>query len=212
MIFYVNDLGNSGEARYKALNSSMSNYNRGYFVNFDSKITSVETVISELNDLIKMGLSGSKVELLSTLPDNRPTIDKEKIETGTIRLKYRKIVFEKAPGRVDVNEDAVIMIKEVDSIRSGESIVKIADLLAQSVVPYVIKRRSPTVLYDEIDSSTSTGGLVSILNNTQILAYAAKYVLSDLIEPVVQESPWEKLYAVGRDSIRVLVLNVRLNG
>ena len=160
--FFVNDVGSSGEARYKVL----SNYEPGFFVNFDHKTTSVDEVVKQLNSLIDNGLKGAKIELISDHPDHRPPIEKEKTEIGTTKLKFIKMCF---------NDD-----DEFVTTRKKEEIVKIADLQAEPVVMYVVKRRSPTMIYDDFNDA------YSIINSKDIMSLAAKYVFPELMVQDVQ--------------------------
>ena len=191
--FYVNDVGSSGEARYKVLNKRNS-----FFVNFDPKVTPVEDVISQLKDLVANGLKGAEIELLSDQADNRPVIDKVKPETGTIRLKYRNVIFDSKANVVNIHHDSnvTVKIKSVDTTNNSESIFKISDLQAEPIVMYVVKRRSPTSLYDDNGSS-------SIVSNQTLMSLAAAYIFPELIQPIID---LPKAY-IGRDSVRLLILN-----
>ena len=193
LTFYVNDAGGAGEARYKALNDR-----NGFFVSFDSKVSSVDVVTAELNELIKYGLKGAKISLISANPDNRPAIEKTKIETGTMRVKYRMIVLEKQESSFTVHDSAYLKLKEIDRTYGGDAVVKIADLQAEPTVLYVVKRRSPVALYDD-------SGVSSIISSNNMMALCAKYIFPELVKPVPVDA--SKNAFAGRDSIQVLVLN-----
>lgn len=189
--FYVNDVGSSGEARYKAM------HDNGFFVNFDPKVSSLETVLKELNELIANGMKGAVVKLISGEPDNRAVIDKVKIETGTMRAKYQHFIFENKAATVSLMHGSSVTIKKVDSVRSGEEILKIADLQAMPMVLYVVKYRSPTLLFDD-------AGQTSIIGDRSSMAYAAAYCFPELVKPFAGPKPTRY---VGRDSLFVMILN-----
>lgn len=191
--FYINDVGSSGESRYKALDDK-----NGFFVNFNPKISTVLEVIAELNILIEAGLKGAKIFLISDKPDNRPAIEKVKIETGTMRTRYRTIVFDDKESTVNVAEGAHIKIKCVDRLYEEESILKIADLQAEPIVPYVVKRRSRSLVYDDFASDQR-----SIINNHDLMQLAANYVIDNLVKVI----PSTARRNANRNFIRVLVLN-----
>ena len=193
MFFYVNDLGSAGEARFKLLPTNQPSF----FVNFDAKVTSVHTVIDELTEFVKNGLSGANIILLSTMPDLRPQIEREKIETGSVRLKYFDLLFQANPAKHTVRDTICVNAKIVDHRVESQSIVKLADLKAEPYVLYVLKRRSQSQFYD-LDNHPS------IINDRTLVGLAAHYKLVDT-KPFVAEGNSLKRYE-GRDSLRVLVL------
>lgn len=195
MIFYINDVGSSGEARYKAFGDTSS-----FFVNYDSKTCSLNDVKDQLNSLINLGLKGSEIRLMSTAPDLRPTIEKEKIETGKIRLKYCKVIFHKNDYKLSTNGGCV-NIKKVYNTLDDEAIIPLSELQAEDTVLYVIKRRSPKLLFDYINSHS-----YSIIKNNEQMALAAKYVFPDLLKIIDVPAAYEKHF-VGHQSLKVLVLN-----
>jgi hypothetical protein len=200
MTFFVNDCGSSGEGRYKCLVERLGH--TGYLINFDPKVTPVDTVVDQLKKLIESGLKGADIVMISEQPDHRPTIEKEKIEQGTMRVKSRTLVFESTDSSISVADNVTVKAKEIDYVLSDESIVKIADLQAEPFVLYVVKRRSPTALYDDVTSHSES----IVVDNKIATALAAKYVLSDLVVPYVSKNQMDKR-ANGRSSLRLLVLN-----
>jgi hypothetical protein len=192
--FYVNDVGTSGEARYKALREG------GFFVSFDPKVTDVTVVVQELNELIATGMKGAEVKLLSTLPDNREVIDKVKIEAGTMRAKYLNIIFDAKESLIEAGHGGHIKAKCVYIQRKGERILNIADLQAMSRVLFVVKRRSPTALYD-------SEGQDSIIKHQTTIALAAKYCFPELVQPLDAAGFAANIAYIGRDSLFVMILN-----
>ena len=200
MTFYVNDCGSAGEGRYKGLAERTTD--TAYFVNFDAKVSSVDVVVDQLTKMIETGgLKGAKIVLISAEPDYRPTIEKEKIEQGTMRVKSMTYVFESHDSSTSVADGVTVKAKEIDFTQKHESIVKIADLQAEPTVLYLVKRRSPTSLYDDVHSH----GESIFTDRKMILSLAAKYLLSDLIVPYVSKGN-DKRYD-GRDTLKVLILN-----
>ena len=194
MKFYVNDVGASGEARFRAMTSGLGSF----LVNFDPKISSPEVVISQLTELLGKSMKGAEIKRLSTEPDYRPPVDRVKLDPGTMKVKYKKIVLEQCATNNSVDgSNATYKLFDVE--RNGEAVIKVADLQAQAIVPYVIKRRSRTALFD-------TNNRPSIITKTDLMPLAMHYLLQDLVTPLVQEQPSEK-GAAGRDSLKVYVLN-----
>lgn len=198
--FFVNDVGNAGEARYRAFINRINN--QAFFVNFDARVSSVDVVTEELKELIKNGMSGAKIELVSSQPDYRPSIEKEKIEAGTMRVKLRNILFEKNDSDTQVADGNInVKVKDIARIAVAEEVLKIADLQAEPFVLYVVKRRSPTALYDDVNSHQD-----SIIENKQVISLAAKYLLSDAITEIPSDTKRPNAPATV-SGIRLLVLN-----
>ena len=197
--FYVNDCGSAGEGRYKCLAERTTD--AAYFINFDAKVTSVDVVVDQLTKLIESGLKGANIVLISAEPDYRPAVEKEKIEQGTMRVKSMTFVFENHDSSISVADNVRVKAKEVDFTQKTESIVKIADLQAEPTVLYLVKRRSPTSLYDDVNSHSES----IFTDRKTILSLAVKYLLTDMIVPYVSKGS-DKRYE-GRDTLKVLIVN-----
>lgn len=197
--FYVNDVGSSGEARFRELRFRTSS---SIFVNFDVKVTSVGDVLKELNELIGKGLKGAKVEFLSAVPDDRPVLDKIKRDPGEIRLKYKKIIVGEKTTSKDVGDGVKVDVHPVYARRvGGEYLAKIADLQAEEVVLYVIKRRSAVLLFDDSSSTES------IIKDDDTMTFALNFVIPDMIKPFVPDNAGEKTMYKDQPAINILVLN-----
>ena len=197
--FFVNDVGSAGEARYRAFADRISG--TAYFVTFDPKVSDVATVVSELEALIENGLKGATIEMVSAQPDYRAPIEREKIETGTMRVKYRDVIFTKRQMNTDVYDGVHVGVNDVEATVADEGIVKIADLQAQPIVLYVVKRRSPTQVFDDTQKHTE-----SVIKDEKLMVLGAKYIFPELLVPFESTHARNKSYAQ-QQSLRVYVLN-----
>jgi hypothetical protein len=195
--FYVNDVGSSGEARYREL---INNGDNGYFVYFNTKEVSVTQAMTELKALVETKLKGAQIVLLSTQPDLRPVIEKEKLESGSMKVRAFTAIFSKNQSKMKVLYNHTILVNEIQTTVRDDQVVKVADLQAQDQVIYVVKRRSPTQIFDSIEGTRE-----SIISNNQLLEMAAKYAISDLLVPF-EPVNLGKSYK-GQSSLTVYILN-----
>ena len=196
LTFYVNDTGSAGEGRYRAL-VERQGFTTSFFVNFDAKTHKVEDIITELDTLIQAGLKGATIKRLSAEPDHRAPIEKEKIESGSARLRTRTFVLASKETKHTVpSGNGTVKAREIYRTVAAEKIMKLADLQALPVVPYIIKQRSATKLYDEPNRET-------IIGDNIFTTLSIHYLLSDLIVEVPGKTPGDDPVS----TIQVLVLN-----
>jgi hypothetical protein len=117
-----------------------------------------------------------------------------------MRAKYMNIIFEAKESTLEVGHGGRVKAKEVDIQRKGERILNVADLQALPRVLFVVKRRSPTALYDG-------EGQDSIIKHHTTLALAAKYCFPELVQPLDAAGFAANSTYIGRDSLFVMILN-----
>ena len=169
-VFVVNDVGNSGEARFKLLDRQ-SNY---IFVNFNHKISSVATVCKELESIVDRFLSGSDIKMISALPDNRLPVVKEKPKQGTMKLVFLSCNIGKGTLTLrNLNGEQLLFATNAKintQYSKVEKIVNVSDLLAQKTVYYVVKRRSNKIFFEDVNSLSE-----SVMKQEGLIGLASHY-------------------------------------
>jgi hypothetical protein len=153
-VFVINDVGSSGESRFKLL--AQRTHENYFLAQFNMKVSSVAEVNAELVAFTNDYLRGAEIVLLSTLPDHRAPIQKVKAEAGTMKIRYR--VYKQAVGHLGfsvLNTNVQISTSREMSLVSAkykEDVFKVDDLLKMDQVLYVVKRRSMDNLYETVHS------------------------------------------------------------
>jgi hypothetical protein len=160
--FVINDVGNSGRDRFKALSTDKSTVatlglGQMIYVEFNSKVSKVEEVLIDLKKVIADRLTGSEIELLSKVPDLRPVIEKVKVDRESIKLKgvsYEVRSSTDLAVAADYISDLSINYRVNGLFKKNiEKIYSLSDLKAKTAVPYFIKRRSRTALFNDVGST-----------------------------------------------------------
>jgi len=151
LIFVINDVGSSGEGRFKSFISKQSK-NQYLFVRHNQKEITLERLKSEVKSFIDDGLTGAKIVMISELPDMRPVIEREKIMKGSIKLSYlsfdayptsktstviqfnRKVYIPNIDYETPVNKDKKVGIFDTEKLTG--------------TVLYVLKNRSKHEIFD----------------------------------------------------------------
>lgn len=166
LTFIINDCGSTGQARFKMLDGS--SIHQKILVDFHVKQTTVAAVQKSLDELIKSGLEGSKVVLLSTLPDLRPAIAKVKNAAGSVKLRtstttsFKNIEREISFGRHVVK--AKVHYFQLSG--TDEKMFMVADLKTAPIL-FVIKKRTEKHVYDDLGGRDK-----SIISSADVMSYA----------------------------------------
>jgi hypothetical protein len=163
-IFYVNDLGPVGVDRYRALVHHLPTTATNIFINFDHKHTSLPTVQAELDTL----LTGATTVLLSSQPDMRQPVEKVKREKGTLRCHARVVQFSKTAVKLEGANGVEVPGSRVERVTKIDEIFEVDDLKGRAIVPFMLKNRSPTKVFDDTTSHYES----RLLDNGNLLALA----------------------------------------
>lgn len=210
--FIVNDVGSSGKDRFKALNVASTtvpaiNGHQLVYVDFNAKAISAAGVMSELQDLISSTLTGAKIILMSTLPDVRPPVVKEKVERGSIKLTFKTFEVKKSASFIVSGPNALdLVLTDIEVLNHNVSTVMrtipIGDLIDHPVVPYVIKAR--TKHYDDVSCQKHHR-----LDDHELLSLATHLKLFDDCFVEV-DTFWQQKIAQADDSVKVELIQRKL--
>lgn len=188
--FIVNDVGNSGETRFKLLCQQES-----LLVTFNHKETTTAVVVKELNKLIEAhGLRGAEVVMLSSMPDMREPGKKIVKPAGTVKIKTIKGSFG-SKQMADVGYGRYVNVHQFYSKEATDEIFALSDLQAMKQVVYVIKNRSGKTYYDRPDTHQ-----MSIIHHRETMAIANKLGFFADVESHPKSKP-------GDESIRIFAIN-----
>ena len=194
LVFILNDVGSSGKARIKALQSydhlseAKLTDAQLIYVDFDPKVNDLKEVLKDLTSLINSTLTGTEIKLLSALPDARPTIKqvkvtKEQVKVKVMSFKHGHVInINVGEEYFDYGQSIKLNIKRFDAQQPKEEILLINELSVKKAVPYVIKNGNNKHLYADVKLN------ISIINKSDLLIYSAYLGIFDELMVEVEQN------------------------